>query len=788
VDPAVYPLAGTVRLDQPAGGNFHALLKAPGQAVIGPVARELLGAHIGDRVHLTSESGSFDVTIAGILPSSGLESSVSIFASLETVNAGATQPPSYAAVYINTPNHAAMVAAAADLRQRFPLGQLSTTDDVLKNQQDNTKAIRQFLQIAGLLALLVGGIGVVNTMQVLLTRSRIEIAMLKTAGYRRRDLYALFGLQAVWLGLIGGLLGAVLGFGLSFGVIKLIEGILLQDFPLTIDAGVILSGILIGLVTALIFGLLPIVQAAAVRPLAVIRELPERSWRTRLQTGGLLLLLAVLFTAFASVILDDLKFAAIAVSGTLAVLAVLTAVFGFIAWSVSKLPVPERFSPRYLLLAVPAVLIAGAVTLALPSVGIVLALFAVMMLAVVVLPRSWKSTAKLAYRGIGRQPGRTAATLVALFVGVFTVGLMLILGQDIRSRFNDLIARSLSYSLAAIERDSRAHLIEQALPGIPGLQGTRRNTYGVVVPLAVNGQSVADLAARVRQATGQGQNAFALLAQIEGSNLAGGQVPHIALPKSSHAGRALQVSDAGTNNILVDGQLMDKPFNLKPGDTITLGTQSGTQTRTVTIVGFFDSSPGQELHTGNLLADDSVVKGLAGDRLYQVWLLKVDSPHRAQAFRILSDADPQASMIDFTDFVAFFDQLLGNVIVFLSAIASLALLAGLVIIANTVALAMLERRREIGILKSVGYGSRAVLGQVLLENGLVGAIGGMAAVAMVTLATTLLGRLLFKLDLAVSTPLALLIIIVTSLLAAGTAAMVAWKPVRVRPLEVLRYE
>ncbi|MDQ6711939.1 MAG: ABC transporter permease, partial [Candidatus Dormibacteraeota bacterium] len=508
VDPTAYPLAGTVRLDHPAGGNFQELLKVQGQGVIGPVARELLGAQIGDRVHLTSETGSFDVTIAGILPATGLESGVAVFTSLDTVKAGATQSSSYAAVYMNAPNHTAMVKTAGDVRQQFPLGQVNTTDDVLKNQQENTKAIRQFLQVAGLLALLVGGIGVVNTMQVLLSRSRIEIAMLKTAGYRRRDLYALFGLQAVGLGLTGGLLGALLGFGLSFGVINLIQGILLQDFPLAIDFGVILSGILIGLVTALIFGLLPIVQAAAIRPLAVIRDLPERSWRTRLQTGALLLVLAVLFTAFAAVILDDLKFAAIAVSGTLAVLAVLTLIFGFIAWSVSKIPVPERFSVRYLLLAVPALLIAGAVTLALPSVGIVLVLFALMLLAVVVLPRAWKSTAKLAYRGIGRQPGRTAATLVALFVGVFTVGLMLILGQDIRSRFNDLIARSLTYSLAAVERDSRANLIEQALPTVPGLQGTRRNTFALVVPVALNGQSIAEVAARVQKATGQGQNAF----------------------------------------------------------------------------------------------------------------------------------------------------------------------------------------------------------------------------------------------------------------------------------------
>lgn len=788
VDPAAYPLAGHIRLEEPVGGSFQDLLKVKGSAIIGPVARELLGARVGDRVHLNAQDANFDVTIVGTLPATGFESAFSLFVSLETASAGATQPLSYPAVYLNTLDHAQMVNVAAELRQRFPLATVSTTDDLLKDRQEAATNIRQFLKIAGLLALLVGGIGVVNTMQVMLSRSRVEIAMLKTTGYRRRDLYILFGLEAAWLGLAGGILGAMLGVGLSYGVIKLVEGILLQDLTLTMDPGIVLSGVVIGLATAFIFGLLPIVQAAGIRPLAVIRELPERSWRTRLQTAGLLVLLAALFTAFASVILRDLRFAALAVAGTLVALGALTGLFGLIAWGVSRLPVPEHFSVRFVLLGALAMLVAAAITAALPSVGIVLVLFAVMALAVVVLPRAWKSTAKLAYRGIGRQPGRTAATLVALFVGVFTVGLMLIIGQDIRSRFDELIARSLTFNLGVIDTSDHAYLIEQALPGVPGLQGMRVNTLANVLPVAVNGQSVGDVAARVRKAAGQGNNDFWRFSEIEGSSLGNGQVPHTTLPKKPHSGRALRASDGGTNNVVVASELLDAPWNLKAGDTITLTNRTGSETRTVTIVGFFINQPGEEIHNASLLGDDALVRGLGGTRTYQSWLLKVDPAHRAQAFRILSDADPQASMVDFTDFVAFFDKLLSNVIVFLSAIASLALVAGVVIIANTVALAMLERRREIGILKSLGYDSRTVLAQVLLENGVVGATGGLAAIAVVAVATTLLGRFLFKMDLAVSTPLALAIILATSLLAAGTAAMVAWGPVRVRPLEVLRYE
>jgi ABC-type antimicrobial peptide transport system permease subunit len=91
-------------------------------------------------------------------------------------------------------------------------------------------------------------------------------------------------------------------------------------------------------------------------------------------------------------------------------------------------------------------------------------------------------------------------------------------------------------------------------------------------------------------------------------------------------------------------------------------------------------------------------------------------------------------------------------------------------------------------MKSLGFASRSVLAQVLFENALLGTLGGVAAVAVVVLATTLLGRFVFQTSFEVAVPLALAIVVGSGLLAAGVAGLVAWSPTRVRPLEVLRYE
>ena len=101
---------------------------------------------------------------------------------------------------------------------------------------------------------------------------------------------------------------------------------------------------------------------------------------------------------------------------------------------------------------------------------------------------------------------------------------------------------------------------------------------------------------------------------------------------------------------------------------------------------------------------------------------------------------------------------------------------------------MLERRRELGILKSVGYTSGTVLSEVMIENGIVGAAGAFMAMLLATGAITLLGSFLFNLTLSTAPWIVISLIGGAAVLSMLTAALVAWGSVRVRPLEVLRYE
>jgi ABC-type antimicrobial peptide transport system permease subunit len=154
----------------------------------------------------------------------------------------------------------------------------------------------------------------------------------------------------------------------------------------------------------------------------------------------------------------------------------------------------------------------------------------------------------------------------------------------------------------------------------------------------------------------------------------------------------------------------------------------------------------------------------------------------------IQTAVPSVLTYNFADFADQYAMLLNNLISVLVAVTSLAMLASVIIIANAVALSMLERRREMGILKAVGHTSRSVLGETLVENGVIGFTSALLALVVVVIAATALGKFALNIAVVIPTSTALGVVAATVAVCMAVAAMVAWRATRVRPVEVLRYE
>ena len=120
--------------------------------------------------------------------------------------------------------------------------------------------------IAGI-ALLVGGIGIMNIMLVTVTERTREIGIKKSIGAPKREIITQFLIEAAILSSLGGLAGIVLGFLLSAVLGQAMYGVV--SFPNTwVTAGAFLFSAVIGIV----FGLYPAVKAANLQPVDALRS------------------------------------------------------------------------------------------------------------------------------------------------------------------------------------------------------------------------------------------------------------------------------------------------------------------------------------------------------------------------------------------------------------------------------------------------------------------------------------------------------------------------------------
>ncbi len=798
IRPSQFPLVGSLPLRSGALGTFHQEVSRRDTVVLSGSVASLLGVSVGRRVHVNLPNARHQTywKVGGILlnsPPAGLTNDV--FVSRSTLYSDVTSAvtPEYGEIYATTKNSAAAERLAKRVRDQLPLATVSTVKQALNSDKNASQQLTQFLSVAGLAALLIGGIGIINTMQVSLARRRLEIAMLKATGYRRRDLYGLFGLEAALLGLVAGIGGAIVGIGLSDAVRLLVENIANIQISFLISWEVVLAGVGIGVATSCIFALLPIVRLSQVRPALVLRD--QNVAASAQVVGSTLLLLAVvaiLFWLLASAILNSASLAAYLVIGTGVAIAILTGIFSLALWVVGRLPVPERMSGSHFAL-VTVVLLIGLALLRVPdleAVGILVIVASALGYWVAFAPKQARSVVRMALRNSGRQRTRTAGTAVALFVGVFAVGLILVLGTDIRTELDSLITQATDYNVVAVApAHGSAKLVQAAKSLHPA--GSISTLATISQPLSVNGRPVLSTAVSKGRFGRTREGAF-LVSGIQGFNLASVH----KIPVRVVSGRSLRAGDAAINGVLLPNALRRAPYHLRTGDKIVESNPFVTPSSTVTLeaVGFYSPllSTGKHIAISTtvapVIATDTTVRLLGGSSVERVIELKFPANRADAAATKLRRADPAAEVINLADFTLIIDQFLNNAILFLSAIASLALLAGIVIIANSVALSLLERRREIGVQKAVGLSNRSVLWQVLTETATTAWLGATFGIAAIAATLLPLSRLVLKVSFGIPPLLALAIVAGAVLVAIGTATLVAWGPIRVRPLEVLRYE
>ena len=239
-----------------------------------------------------------------------------------------------------------------------------------------------------------------------------------------------------------------------------------------------------------------------------------------------------------------------------------------------------------------------------------------------------------------------------------------------------------------------------------------------------------------------------------------------------------------SNREIMLGRAMAEALNLGVGDVITL---SG---RRFNIVGIFESGTHWEELGGVVTLRDA--QTLSG-RPRKVTLFAVDLYDPSQAEAVVEEINSRFPEVYATLSGEFAEQIpdIQNMYAILNGISVMAILVGGTGVMNTMLMAVLERTREIGVLRALGWRRRFVLGLILRESSILGLVGGVVGIGVAFFLNALLRLAPFVGD-ALSPVWAWDVfaraIVIALLLGLVGGLYPAYRATRLQPVEALRYE
>ena len=589
-----------------------------------------------------------------------------------------------------------------------------------------------FLGVFAAVALIVGAFVIFNTFSITVSQRIREYGLLRTLGASRRQVLASVFVEAALIGLVGAVAGVLGGLLFAKGIESLFNalGIGLPTTALVVATRTVIVSVVIGIAVTLIAVLNPALRSTRVPPIAAMQNLDLTASRRRSVVTAIIAWVLML--------------------GGLGL--VLVGLFG-----------NQKTGDAALLLGGGAAVVLFGVSLYSPRL--------VRPLAGAIgapLEKLRGLTGRLARENSQRNPSRTAATAAALMIGLALVSFVTVFAAGLKASIADAIDNSFQGELE-VQNTNGFDPIPKAVAG------TVRQVPGV--------QTVSTLQATQIKIDGVG-----------GKPRATGLDPATAsmVLKFDFQG---DTTEQTLHNLTDSQTIIDKSFadsnGLEVGDTIQTLGQTGNRA-SFTIVGEVKDNAdllGSMVVTQGAMARDFAVTQDTFD------FVKLAPGADASTVQdridgLLTKQFPTAEVMNQQELKQNQEDQINPLLGLVYALLSLAIVVSLFGIANTLALSIYERTRELGMLRAIGMSRRQVRRMIRYESVITALIGAVLGMILGLIFAALLSVPLQDQGFVLSYPVGQLVFILVVAALAGVVAAIApaRRAARLDVLQALAYE
>ncbi|MDY0815568.1 ABC transporter permease [Kitasatospora purpeofusca] len=546
-----------------------------------------------------------------------------------------------------------------------------------EQKADGQKSVGSFLDFmkyamlgfAGI-SLLVGGFLIINTFSMLVAQRTREIGLLRAVGGSRKQVNRSVLVEALLLGLAGSTIGIAAGLGLAVGLIQLMNaaGMNLDASDLKIGADVFVAGYAVGVVITVLAAWIPARRASRIAPIAALRD---HGTPAEARSNTVRAIIGLVLTAGGGGLLVlAAKAEKAATGGQFIGLGVLLTLVGFVV-----------LGP---LLATTVVRVLGAL-----------------------LPTLFGPSGKLAQRNAMRNPRRTGATAAALMIGLALVIGASVFTSSVIESTNDQIDRSVGadYIISAGQNGVSPE-IAAAVGKVQGVDHITGQKYLPAYFTTPDGKT-------------EENGISAVTARF---------TEDFRLPVKEGAPDSLK------QGAVAIGEDFAKDHGLKLGDPIKVDYGNGqVQSLPVGVV----MTKGNQLFDGNTFASlDAVTKAVpAADQPVDA-ILFGKAAAGADVARTLTGLEdalkqyPQASVRDQAGYKDLVQEQVNTLLYMIYGLLGLAIVVAVLGVVNTLALSVVERTREIGLLRAIGLSRRQLRRMIRLESVVIALFGAVLGTAL----------------------------------------------------------